>query len=96
MLNKVPGILTCYYQSAFYQITNFRDVVDISTTDNMVVIVKVDGSAWIMEFNPEKICGGEISPSKIGVGEAIEGVYMNYNDIFLRGKKHNVYHLQRN
>jgi hypothetical protein len=50
-----PASLSCYYQNAFYQLNNFKNVAAFATTDNMIVIVNTDGTAWIMEFNAEKI-----------------------------------------
>ena len=67
ILTQAPGQLICYYQSAFYQISQFRGVVDVATTDNMVVVVDKEGQAWIMEFNADKIMGGEVNPAKIGL-----------------------------
>jgi hypothetical protein len=71
MLTEAPRVLLCYYQSAFYRINRFEEAVDVATTDNMVVIVDRDGSAWIMEFNADKIITGEVTPSRIGVGETV-------------------------
>ena len=48
ILTQKPGQLICYHQSAFYQISNFKNVMDVATTDNMVVIVDGEGQAWIM------------------------------------------------
>lgn len=96
MLPKTPCPLICYYQSALYQISNFTDLVDVATTDNMVVIVTSEGHAWIMEFNAEKIISGELNPSRISLRENISRVYMNFSDIFLCTKDHNVYYLKRN
>ena len=68
LLQKSPGPLVCYYQSAFYQISHFAsNVVDVSTTDNIIVVITADGSAWIMEFNAEKIIDGELNPAKINI-----------------------------
>ena len=75
---------------------NFNDIIDVATTDNMIGLVKADGSAWIMEFNPEKITNGDIHPSKISLQEPVSQVYMNYNDIFLTTASNTSYHLRRN
>jgi hypothetical protein len=96
MLEHSTGTLLCYYQSGLHRINNFSGVVDVATTDNMVVFVKGDGSAWIMEFNPEKITNGEINPTKISLQEPVSKVYMNYSDIFLKTPSQAVYHLRRN
>jgi len=67
ILHSQPGSLSCYYQNAFYQITDFKNVIAFATTDNMIVIVNSDGTAWIMEFNAEKIMSEELSASKISI-----------------------------
>ena len=96
ILTQAPGQLICYYQSAFYQVSQFRGVVDVATTDNMVVVVDKEGQAWIMEFNADKIMGGEVNPAKIGLKEHVCRVYMNYSDIFLQSKEGEIYHMKRN
>jgi hypothetical protein len=96
ILTQQPGPLICYYQAAFYQISNFRSVVDVATTDNMVVIVDSQGQAWIMEFNPDKIVSGELTPSKITVQGHVSRVFMNYSDIFLQTNSNEIYHMRRN
>jgi len=49
LLEKQPGTLICFYQSAFYHIDHFgSNVMDIGTTDNIIVIVTADGQGWIM------------------------------------------------
>ena len=84
ILTQQPGKLICYYQAAFDQINNFRNVVDISTTDKLIFIVDNEGQAWIMEFNPDKIVSGELNPTKINVQGQVCRVFMNYCDIFLQ------------
>lgn len=96
ILEHSTGTLLCYYQSGLHRVNNFSGVVDVATTDNMVVFVKGDGSAWIMEFNPEKITNGDINPTKISLQEPVSKVYMNYSDIFLKTSSQIVYHLRRN
>ena len=72
-----------------------KDIVDVATTDNMIVVVDGSGQSWIMEFNADKIVNGEINPSKIVIKEHISKVYMNYSDIFLQSNKA-IYHMKRN
>jgi len=83
MLYSQPGPLACYYQNAIYQIKNFKNVVDIATTDNMIVVVTDEGQAWIMEFNADKIIAEGLTPGKINLKEKVKSVCMNYGDIFL-------------
>lgn len=88
--------LLCYYQSAIYRLSRFKDIVDIATTDNMIVVVSQDGSAFISEFSSEKIVSDEITPSKISLKLKIRRVFMSYGDIFLLAEDGEVYHLRRN
>lgn len=96
LLNSQSGSLSCFYQSAFYQISNIKNVVDASTTDNMIVVITSDGGAWIMEFNPEKIVEEELTPTRLALSENVKSVFMNYGDIFLLCESTNIYHLKRN
>ena len=96
LLTQSPSTLLCYYQSAFYQVQQLKSIVDVATTDNMVVVVDSQGQSWIMEFNSDKIINGEVNPSKIVLKEPINRVYMNYSDIFLQSSSKNIYHMKRN
>jgi hypothetical protein len=41
--------LYCYYQSAIYSLSHFKEAIDVATTDNMIVVVTQSGSALIAE-----------------------------------------------
>jgi hypothetical protein len=88
--------LYCYYQSAIYSLSHFKEAIDVATTDNMIVVVTQSGSALIAEFSSEKIMSDELIPSKIQVKETIRRGFMNYGDIFLLGEDNQVFHLKRN
>lgn len=57
----------CYYQSAIYHLNHFKEVVDVATTDNMIVVVTKDGGSFISEFSSEKIIANDFTSSKINI-----------------------------
>ena len=88
--------LFCYFQSAIYHLSHFQNVVDIATTDNMIVVVTADGVATIAEFNADKIITGELTYSKIQIKQKVVKVFMNYGEIFLVDDSQKILHLKRN
>ena len=80
ILARAGGPLLCYYQSAFYRVAKFEEqgVLDVATTDNMVVIVDNQGQTWIMEFNADKIVKGDFNMSRISLKECVTKVFMGY------------------
>lgn len=88
--------LFCYFQSAIYHLTHFQNVVDVATTDNMIVVITADGIATIAEFNADKIITGELTYSKLQVKQRVARVFMNYGEIYLIDEEQKILHLKRN
>lgn len=88
--------LYCYHQSAMHSLECFKTVVDVATTDNMIVVVTAEGAAVIWEFSTEKMVGNEITQSRIALEEKVKRVWMDYGEVFLMGESGQVLHLKRN
>lgn len=96
MLVMAGERLYCYHQSAMHHLEGFKMVVDVATTDNMIVVVTKEGTAMIWEFSTEKMVGNEITQSKIALEEKVNRVWMDYGEVFLLGESGQVLHLKRN
>ena len=54
------------------------DLVDFSTSDNMIVVITTEGKALISEFNPQALSEGlNFSPIRLQ-GQDVKRVYMNF------------------